>query len=375
MGSRLANAQNKMLAIEQSPEHAKDIIEMDQLLMQAISEGWGQGLFSALGGLAAFAGTGKIVGALAGAAVGSAAEGVVSRAAELWQKEHVRDYFAASGQFVNAVLRDESGSAINADEYQKEGRTYVARLGDGPSQLQYKSNARMQTIWLKRKQAGMPLMTPVPYTPPPITSLTPATPPVIVGVPSLASVPQSPVLPQSSPSSTVPPRTSFFPRTSTPAAEAVAKLRQARYTTKSNEGFANYLLSPEGTEVVRQLSQYPEYPLTAFSADARALVELRKSQLPGAQATDIQPAAESQPLGETITAQSAKTQLESIRRRATPADFQALVDRGEADLYLRSVGTLRDFPVFMRTTLHRRMQQLGLGPDGQPQSYGIKTVR
>jgi hypothetical protein len=60
----------------------------------------------------------------------------------------------AGDEFLQAILRKDTGAAITTDEMQSYGRTYLPAPGDGPEVLEQKKTARKRA--LEAMKAGMP---------------------------------------------------------------------------------------------------------------------------------------------------------------------------------------------------------------------------
>lgn len=88
--------------------------------------------------------------------VGNAANGIVSGAARLSGLVDPKLYQQrqAEQNFVNALLRRESGSAISASEFQKAEEQYFPRYGDSPETLEQKAQNRLTAAAALRSEAG-----------------------------------------------------------------------------------------------------------------------------------------------------------------------------------------------------------------------------
>jgi hypothetical protein len=71
----------------------------------------------------------------------------------VFQDEDFQVARTAGNEFLQAILRKDTGAAITADEQSLYGGTYLPQPGDGPARLQYKSEARMRAI--EAIKAGM----------------------------------------------------------------------------------------------------------------------------------------------------------------------------------------------------------------------------
>jgi len=83
---------------------------------------------------------------LVGGITGAIANSYVSKEAQM------RDQ--AERDFVNAVLRQESGAAINRDEFENARRQYFPRVGDSPEVIKQKENNRKTAIDAFKISAG-----------------------------------------------------------------------------------------------------------------------------------------------------------------------------------------------------------------------------
>ena len=83
---------------------------------------------------------------LVGGMTGAIANSYASKEAQM------RDQ--AERDFVNAVLRQESGAAINKDEFENARRQYFPRVGDGPEVIKQKENNRKTAIDAFKISAG-----------------------------------------------------------------------------------------------------------------------------------------------------------------------------------------------------------------------------
>lgn len=60
----------------------------------------------------------------------------------------------ASGEFINAALRRESGAAISASEYERFGKIYFPQTGDDEPTLQQKAQSRQAVMDSLKREAG-----------------------------------------------------------------------------------------------------------------------------------------------------------------------------------------------------------------------------
>lgn len=84
----------------------------------------------------------------------SAKEGFNSMLPALAQSSNLREQDQAERNFVNAVLRNESGSAINANEFASAEKQYFPRPGDSPEVLANKAANRQLAINGMKLDAG-----------------------------------------------------------------------------------------------------------------------------------------------------------------------------------------------------------------------------
>jgi len=90
-----------------------------------------------------------------------------------FQSSDVQSYMQASRNFINAVLRRESGAVISPSEFAEARKQYLPVVGDDPKALQQKAANRAYVFSTLRRSAGSA------YEPPPA----PTAPPTVKGDP------------------------------------------------------------------------------------------------------------------------------------------------------------------------------------------------
>jgi hypothetical protein len=71
-----------------------------------------------------------------------------------FQSDNYQKYQQARSNFITALLRQESGAAINKSEFERYDREYMPQPGDGKEVLKQKQEARRVAIEAMRKGAG-----------------------------------------------------------------------------------------------------------------------------------------------------------------------------------------------------------------------------
>ncbi len=84
----------------------------------------------------------------------SALEGAKSYLPNAFQGDELQQQTQAESNFVNALLRRESGAAISTDEFAKAEKQYFPRAGDGEAALALKRQNRDQALNTLRAEGG-----------------------------------------------------------------------------------------------------------------------------------------------------------------------------------------------------------------------------
>jgi hypothetical protein len=78
------------------------------------------------------------------------------------QTPEYQSYRQAKDSFINALLRNESGAAINTGEYQRIDREMFPQYGDGPQQISAKRQLRDAALQGMMRAAGPGYRSPAP---------------------------------------------------------------------------------------------------------------------------------------------------------------------------------------------------------------------